>query len=266
MLDTRRVESVHFAGMKSVSLITGASRGIGRGIATALAAEGSHDLVVNYAGNEAAALECRALCLEAAREKIRVEVFKADVSKAADRGAMLAFVGREFGRLDLLVNNAGVAPEVRADILDAGEESFDRIININLKGPYFLTQQAVKLMGAGGAVVNITSCSATTASVNRGDYCLSKAALSMMTKLYAARLAEFGINVFEIRPGIIATDMTAGVREKYDALFKQGIAPISRWGQPSDVGKAVVAIARGLFPYSTGQVFEVDGGFHIPTL
>jgi 3-oxoacyl-[acyl-carrier protein] reductase len=186
---------------------------------------------------------------------------------------MIDFAEREFGRLDLLVNNAGVAPTVRADLLDAGEESFDRLININLKGPYFLTQAAAKLMagspkidGAAQAVVNVTSISAYTVSTNRGDYCVAKAGLAMMTKLYAVRLAEYGIGVFEIQPGVIATDMTEGVKEKYDRMFADGLAPICRWGVPADIGKAVVAVAMGLFPYSTGQVFNVDGGFHIHTI
>jgi len=186
---------------------------------------------------------------------------------------MIAFVKEKFGRLDLLVNNAGVAPNVRADLLDAGEESFDRLININLKGPYFLTQAAAKLIissdtipGATRAVVNITSISAYTVSTNRGDYCIAKAGLAMMTKLYAVRLAESGIGVFEVQPGVIETDMTGPVKEKYDKLFAGGLAPINRWGQPSDIGKSVVAVAAGLFPYSTGQVFNVDGGFHLRTI
>jgi len=259
--------------MKAASLITGSSRGIGRGIALELAAAGSHDIVINYAGNEAAALECQQLCLDAAKGQIRVEIVQGDISEAADRAALIDFVREKFGRLDLLVNNAGVAPNVRADILDAGEESFDRLININLKGPYFLTQLAAKLMNetpalpeAPRAVVTVSSISAFTASVNRGDYCIAKAGLAMMTKLYAARLAEFGINVFEIPPGVIATDMTGAVKEKYDQMFADGLTPINRWGQPSDIGKAVVAIAKGLFPYSTGQVFNVDGGYHLHIL
>jgi len=259
--------------MKPVSLITGSSRGIGRGIALELAKTASHHLVINYAGNEAAALECQQLCLEAARGQIRVEILQGDVTLAADRARMIDFVREKFGRLDLLVNNAGVAPNVRADILDAGEESFDRLMNINLKGPYFLTQLAAKLMaeseplpGASRAVVTVTSISAFTASVNRGDYCIAKAGLSMMTKLYAVRLAEFGINVFEIQPGVIATDMTGAVKEKYDQMFADGLAPINRWGQPGDIGKCVVAVAGGLFPYSTGQVFQIDGGFHMHRL
>jgi len=260
--------------MSPLALITGSSRGIGRGIALELAKAGMHDLVINYAGNEAAARECKALCEKASEGRRRVEIVQADISKGSDREAIVNFVRREFGRLDLLVNNAGVAPNVRADLLEAGEESFDRLININLKGPYFLTQKAARLMidsapidgsgeGAGKAVVNVTSISAWAVSTNRGDYCVAKAGLRMMTQLYAVRLAEYGIGVFEIQPGVIATDMTGGVKEKYDQLFANGLAPINRWGQPSDIGKAVVAVARGLFPYSTGQVFNVDGGYHI---
>lgn len=256
-----------------VALITGSSRGIGRGIALELARSATHDLVVNYAGNEAAAQECRRLCLEAAQDRIRVETVQGDVSRGEDRTRMLDFVRGTLGRLDLLVNNAGVAPDVRADILEAGEASFDRLIAINLKGPYFLTQAAAKLMletpaleKFPRAVITVSSISAWTASVNRGDYCVAKAGLAMMTKLYAVRLAEFGIQVFEIQPGIIATDMTGPVKAKYDALFAQGIAPLARWGQPSDVGQCVAGIAQGLFPYSTGQVFNVDGGFHLRSL
>jgi len=259
--------------MKPLALITGSSRGIGRGIALELAAVASHDILINYAGNEAAANECKTLCEKASGGKIRIEIVQGDISSAADRERLIAFAKEKFGRLDLLVNNAGVAPNVRADLLDAGEESFDRLININLKGPYFLTQLAAKLIiaskplpGIAQAVVNITSISAFTISINRGDYCVAKAGLAMMTKLYAVRLAEHGIGVFEVQPGVIATDMTGPVKEKYDKLFAEGLAPINRWGQPSDIGKSVVAVANGLFPYSTGQVFNVDGGFHMRTL
>lgn len=181
------------------------------------------------------------------------------------------------GRLDLLVNNAGVAPEVRADILDATEESFDRVLNINVKGPYFLTQLAARWMieqvrsaNADGVIspkiVTISSISAYTASANRGDYCVAKAALSMLTPLYASRLADFGIQVFEIRPGIVATDMTEPVKEKYDKLIGEGLTPMKRWGTPEDIGKAVAAIAQGLLPFSTGEVINVDGGFHLRRL
>lgn len=259
--------------MKPSALITGGSRGIGRGIALALAQRASHDLLINYAGNLEAAQECKRLAEEAAGGKIRVEIQKGDIASAADREALIEAARAHFGRLDLLVNNAGVAPDVRADILEAGEASFDRLISINLKGPYFLTQLAARLMIEGEAlpdamraVVNVTSISAYTASVNRGDYCIAKAGLSMMTKLFAARLAEHGIGVFEIQPGVIATDMTGPVKEKYDKLFAGGFTPINRWGLPSDVGAAVVAVAAGGFPYSTGQVFQVDGGFHMHIL
>jgi NAD(P)-dependent dehydrogenase (short-subunit alcohol dehydrogenase family) len=203
------------------------------------------------------------------------------------------FTRTTFGRLDLLVNNAGVAPTVRADVLDAGEESFDRLININVKGPYFLTQLAAKWMieqtapklaanavlsqihlGAAPTprapyrpkIVTISSISAYTASTNRGDYCLAKAALSMLTPLFAARLAEHGINVYEIRPGVIATDMTGPVKEKYDKLIADGLTPIQRWGTPEDIGRAVAAIAQDLLPFSTGEVINVDGGFHLRRL
>lgn len=259
--------------MNSVALITGSSRGIGRGIALSLARAGRHDLVVNYAGNEAAARECAELCHTASGGKARVEIVQGDVSLPADRERILAFTMAQYGRLDVLVNNAGVAPLVRADLLDAGEESFDRLIAINLKGPYFLTQAAAKLMrdgvplaGLPRAVINVTSISAFTASVNRGDYCIAKAGLAMMTKLYAARLAEYGIGVFEVQPGVIETDMTGPVKAKYDALFAAGLAPLNRWGTPEDVGQCVTAVALGHFPYSTGQVFQVDGGFHLRTI
>lgn len=259
--------------MNPVALITGSSRGIGRGIALALAKAGTHDIVINFAGNEAAANECRALCLEAGAGHIRVEICQGDISLAADRARLLDFVKSAFGRLDLLVNNAGVAPNVRADLLDAGEESFDRLISINLKGPYFLTQAAARWMIECGplgetsrSIVNVTSISAYTASVNRGDYCVAKAGLAMMTKLFAVRLAEYRIGVYEIRPGVIETDMTGAVKEKYDALFAGGLTPINRWGRPEDIGRAVTAVASGAFPYSTGEVINVDGGFHLRVL
>jgi NAD(P)-dependent dehydrogenase (short-subunit alcohol dehydrogenase family) len=256
-----------------VALITGSSRGIGRGIALALAKAGTHDIVINFAGNEAAANECRALCLEAGAGRIRAEICQGDISLAADRARLLDFLKSAFGRLDLLVNNAGVAPNVRADLLDAGEESFDRLISINLKGPYFLTQAAARWMIECGplgetsrSIVNGPSISAYTASVNRGDYCVAKAGLAMMTKLFAVRLAEYRIGVYEIRPGVIETDMTGAVKEKYDKLFAGGLTPINRWGRPDDIGRAVTAVASGAFPYSTGEVINVDGGFHLRVL
>lgn len=265
--------------MNPVALITGASRGIGRGIALELAKIG-YDLIINYASDTRTAEQTVAKCISTATvcgHKIRAGSRRADVSVAADREDLLSFARNSFGRLDLLVNNAGVAPDVRADILEATEQSFDRLIAINAKGPYFLTQLVAKWMieqsRAGASpvpakpkIVIISSISAYTASINRGDYCMAKAALSMLTALYAARLAEHGINVYEIRPGVIATDMTAPVKDKYDKLISAGLTPIKRWGTPEDVGKAVAAIAQDLLPFSTGEVINVDGGFHLRTL
>ncbi len=264
-------ESVPATPKGSVCLVTGSSRGIGRGIALELAKLG-HTIVVNYAGNAQAADECLQLVRDAGGDGITVQ---GDISNSGDRERLVQTVLDTYGRIDVLVNNAGVAPNVRADILDAGEESFDRLIDINLKGPYFLTQTVARHMikqveadpdATRPQIVTITSVSVYTASTNRGDYCISKAGLGMMTALWAARLAEWGIGVYEIRPGVIATDMTGGVKEKYDALIADGAWPIKRWGEPSDVGRAVSAIVRGDFPFSTGEVFNVDGGFHLRTL
>ena len=247
--------------MNPAALITGASRGIGRGIALALAELG-WDLVVNFARHTAAAELTAVDCVAAAKtaaHTIRARICQADISLASDRRKLIDFTRDTFGRLDLLVNNAGIAPSARADLLDASEESFDRLIATNVKGPYFLTQLAARWMieqvktasTASGLqppapripyrprIVTISSISADTASTNRGDYCISKAALSMLTPLFASRLAEHGINVYEIRPGIIATDMTGPVKAKYDALIANGLTPIKRWGQPEDIGRAV---------------------------
>jgi NAD(P)-dependent dehydrogenase (short-subunit alcohol dehydrogenase family) len=265
--------------MNQVAIVTGASRGIGRGICLELAAIG-FDLILNYRSDANAAAESRQACLERAKAagySIRVELVQADISAQADRARLIAAARAVSSRLDLLVNNAGIAPETRSDILEASEESFDRLMQVNVKGPYFLTQLAARWMieqqsaaeagtTASPKIVTISSISAYTASVNRGDYCISKAALSMITPLFASRLAEHGIKVYEIRPGIIATDMTAGAQAKYDELIDQGLSPIRRWGLPSDVGKAVAAIASDAFPFSTGEVFNVDGGFHLRTL
>ena len=266
--------------MNPVALVTGASRGIGRGIAIELARI-DHDLVINYAGNEIAAHQTASECTAAglaAGHTIRAEICQGDISLASDRQRLIDFTRDRFQRLDVLVNNAGVAPNVRADILEAGEESFDRLININVKGPYFLTQLAAKWMieQVRGSefglrdyrpkIITISSISAYTASIDRGDYCIAKAALSMLTPLFATRLADDGINVYEIRPGIIATDMTGPVKEKYDKLIEDGLTPIKRWGTPEDIGRAVAAIARDLLPFSTGEVINVDGGFHLRRL
>jgi len=261
---------------QQTALVTGASRGIGRGIAVALARDAAMNIVVNYASNAAAADEVKNE-IESLNTGARVLLAKAYISLADDRKRLVDETIQAFGRIDLLVNNAGVAPNVRADLLEAGEESFDRLIDINLKGPYFLTQLVARQMIEqvrnpqseirNPRIVTISSVSAYTASTNRGDYCVAKAGLAMMTKLFAARLAEHGINVYEIRPGIIATDMTGPVKAKYDQLIFEGdLTPLKRWGQPDDVARAVVAIAKNLMPFSTGEVINVDGGFHFRRL
>jgi 3-oxoacyl-[acyl-carrier protein] reductase len=255
------------------AIVTGASRGIGKGIALALAREG-FAVAVNYASNRDAAV---AVQKEIESAGGRAALVQADVSLASDRQRIVSETLAAFCRIDLLVNNAGVAPTVRADLLESTEESFDRIININLKGPYFLTQLVARQMiqqrttddgqRTPPKIINITSVSAYAASVDRGDYCVAKAGLAMMTKLYVARLAEHGINVYEIRPGVIETDMTGPVKAQYDDLiFNTGLPPIRRWGQPEDVARAVVAVARDLLPFSTGEVINVDGGFHLRQL
>ena len=250
-----------------VALITGAAKGIGAGIAAELAAIGCDVAVLDVV--EAA--ETVARVEEAGRRALAVV---GDVTGAEDRAAALSAVEKAFGRLDVLVNNAGVAPAVRADLLEATEESYDRVMGINLKGPYFLTQAAANWMIRQHAerpddwrcIVNVSSISAYTASPPRGEYCLSKAGVSMATKLWAARLAEFGIGVYEVRPGIIATDMTAAVRGKYDQLIAEGLTPIRRWGTPKDVARAVAACVAGQLKFSTGEIINVDGGFHLRTL
>jgi NAD(P)-dependent dehydrogenase (short-subunit alcohol dehydrogenase family) len=259
---------------EKVAIITGASRGIGRGIALALG-ELKWNVVVNYASNADAAQEVVAAIAEKGGKGLAV---RGDVSIAADRERLVDETLANFARVDLLVNNAGVAPNVRADILEATEESFERLININLKGPYFLTQRVAKEMirekaknqkpGSTYApsIVTISSISAYTASVNRGDYCIAKSGLAMMTSLYATRLAEYGINVYEIRPGIIETDMTGAVKAKYDKLFAEGLTRIHGWGRPEEVAKAVTSIAQNLLPFSTGEIINVDGGFHLRRL
>jgi NAD(P)-dependent dehydrogenase (short-subunit alcohol dehydrogenase family) len=258
-------------GGRRVAIVTGGSRGIGRGIVVALAAAG-YDVAVNYASNAGAADE---VCEKVKELGGKGHAIQADISLGPDRQRLVDEALGAFGRIDLLVNNAGVAPSVRADLLDGGEESFDRLIGINLKGPYFLTQLVARSMIeqiasgtiASPKIVVVSSISAYTASTNRGDYCVSKAGLAMLVKLFAARLAEHGINVFEVRPGVVDTDMTGPVKQRYDELiFDRGLTPIRRWGQPEDVGRAVVAIATDLLPFSTGQVLDVDGGFHLRTL
>ena len=255
---------------KRVALVTGGSRGIGLGIATALARSG-FDVAINgrrEPGDVAGVIDqLKSLGADAL-------YCRGDVADLADHARMLGEVRDRFGRLDVLVNNAGVAPDVRADVLDASPDSFDRLIRINLRGPYFLTQSAARWMveqrkangSFRGCVVNVSSVSATVASTNRGDYCISKAGVGMATQLWAARLAEFGIDVYEVRPGVIATDMTAGVKEKYDNLIAGGLTVEKRWGTPEDVGSAVAVLARGELPYATGQVLNIDGGMTLQRL
>ncbi|MEM7368320.1 MAG: 3-ketoacyl-ACP reductase [Bacteroidota bacterium] len=254
----------------SVALITGGSRGIGLGIAYALAEQG-FDLAINGVRPASSVQEVVADLSQTGR---KVLYCQGDIGQTADRQHILHQVKETFGQLNVLVNNAGVAPRERKDLLEASEESFDWVMGINLKGPYFLTQAAANWMverktadpNFSASIINISSISATMVSVNRGEYCISKAAMSMMTQLYASRLGEIGIPVYEVRPGIIATDMTSGVKEKYDKLIGEGLTVQPRWGYPEDVGKAVAALATGQFPYSTGQVLMVDGAITMQRL
>ncbi len=253
-----------------VALVTGGSRGIGRGICLELSKCG-HLVVINYERNLDAA---QATHDEIEKAGGQADVLQGNVGEPAHRELMLNFILETYGRIDLLVNNAGIAPKVRADILETGEASFDQLMHVNLRGPFFLTQQVAKTMInlianktiMRGTIVNVSSISAYAASVNRPEYCISKAGLSMITQLFAARLADHNINVYEVRPGIIETDMTAGAKDKYDKLIAGGLTPIRRWGTPEDVGKAVAMLARGDLPFSTGEAINVDGGFHMKTL
>ncbi len=252
-------------------IVTGASRGLGRGIALKLAEKG-YDVAINYAGNLDAAKETLRLCEEASLSKEQKFLpVQADISSATEREKMLSTVFAEFSNVTGLVNNAGIAPKIRADILDATEESFLDLVKTNLMGPYFLTQSiAQKWIKQNNEskknIVFVTSISAHTASVNRGDYCVSKAGLSMAVQLFAARLASENINVYELRPGIMKTDMTAGVTDKYDKLIKDGLVPQLRWGSPEDLGNSVYALLANYFSFSTGTVIDVDGGFQIRRL
>ena len=243
---------------KPIALVTGASRGIGRGIVIELTK--THQVIATYRGNREAA--------ESLRAATGAEIVQSDIGSAADRAALLAQIERDFGPIDLLVNNAGIAPRVRADILEAGEESFDELIATNLKGPHFLTQAVAREMAArkAGRIVFITSISAFTTSINRADYCISKAGLSMSAQTYAARLAPEGVLVFEIQPGIIRTDMIAKIESVYEEKIAGGLLPQRRMGEASDIAKAVRAIADGLLDYCAGQILNVDGGFHLRTL
>ena len=268
-------------------LVTGASRGLGRGIALELAAAG-YSVAVNYRRNREAAERTAAACAEAAAKRPdtagptpRFIPVRGDIALRADRERLVEETVEHFGEVRSLVNNAGVAPDTRADITEASEESFERIVRTNLQGPYFLTQAVVRRWLAGEEergsaaddtasprrhIVFVTSISAATASVNRGDYCISKAGLAMASQLWAARLAGEGINVYEVRPGIMATDMTSGVKEKYDALIAEGLVPQRRWGRPEDIGRIVRSVLDGDFAFSTGAVIYSDGGFNISRL
>ncbi|MCX5757350.1 MAG: 3-ketoacyl-ACP reductase [Candidatus Hydrogenedentes bacterium] len=255
---------------KAVALVTGASRGIGRGISLELAAHG-YDIVASATRIEGPLQETK-LCVEALG--VRCLPVAGDLADHACHARLLDEALAAFGRVDVLVNNAGVAPATRLDILETTEESYDRVMGINLRGAFFFTQrvarQMVREVQAGTAVqpmiVFITSISADTASPNRAEYCISKAGLSMAAQTFAVRLAEYGINVYEIRPGVVATDMTAAVKEKYDRLIGEGMLLQSRWGTPEDIGKAVAALAEGYFGYATGAVIEVGGGFGVKRL
>ena len=244
--------------MKPTAVVTGGSRGIGRAIATELSK--THQVIATYRGRKDAA--------QSLRDETGCEIFQCDVGSREDRAGLMAFARERWEKLDLLVNNAGMAPRERRDLLDATEESFDELIATNLKGPHFLTQHAARWMAerGDGRIVFVTSISSYTASVNRGEYCISKAALSMTMALYAQRLAEIGVKVFEIRPGIIRTDMIAKVEKVYDEKIAGGLLPQRRMGEGTDVAKAVRAIADGLLDYSTGQVLNVDGGFSLRSL
>ena len=258
---------------RRVALVTGSSRGIGRAIAVELA-RGGCDVMLNYVANEAAAMQACDEAQQIGGANVRVARCQADIAELKEHAKLLEATRAEFGRLDYLVNNAGIASHKRVDLLEASEESFDHLIKVNLKGPYFLSQAAASWMieqkssleNYSPAIINITSVSAYAASPERGDYCVSKAGLAMMTKLYALRLASEGINVYEIRPGVIETDMTYTVKDKYDRMIDDGLTPIKRWGTPEDVGRAVAAIANGSLPFSTGEVINVDGGFHLRRL
>lgn len=262
---------------RPVAIVTGASRGIGKGIAIELANLG-FNIVISHFDFDAEGKPDESRGLQTQKDikalGVECEVLRADVSSAEDRAKLVNLAKSKFGRCNMLCNNAGVAPSKRLDLLEATEESYDRVMNINLKGPYFLTQLVVNWMieqkkqnpDAGYRIVNTGSISAYTSSPARGEYCVSKAGISMMTALYADRLAEYGIGVFEIRPGIIKTDMTKVVTAKYDKLIAEGLTPIKRWGLPEDIGKAVGAIAEGRLDFCTGQVINVDGGFHLRRL
>jgi len=252
-----------------VALVTGGTRGIGLGVARALAREGWTLAMCGLRSRE----EVADVVSELATLGTGAEYWRADIGSPSDRAQLLSSIVSHFGTLHALVNNAGRAPRVRADLLAATEESFEEVMRTNLQGPYFLTQAVARLLAqqeahesVTRAIVFVTSVSAEMASSHRGEYCVSKAGLSMAAKLFAARLAPDRIPVYEVRPGIIATDMTAGVREMYDTRIAEGLVPEGRWGQPEDVGRAVASLLRGDLAYATGTVINIDGGLSIPRL
>ena len=255
---------------KPVALITGGARGIGLGIAKSLASDG-YSLALNGVRSADLVADVLTAFRDAGTEVVYCQ---GDVSSGSDRASIVQKVKDEFSRMDVLINNAGITSPGRKDLLEADEESFDRVVSVNLKGPYFLTQLAanfmIDLLGASletePCIVNVSSISAEFVSTNRGDYCLTKAATGMATKLWATRLADFGIRVYEIQPGIIRSDMTSGVMEKYDRMFEDGLALEKRWGEPEDIGRAVATLVRGDIPYATGQVLYLDGGMRIQRL
>lgn len=247
---------------KKTALVTGAARGIGYGIATQLAKDGFNIAVFDIIDEESVKENIDKLN-ELGSDTL---YFQGNLAKQADCAAFVKAAADKFGKIDVMVNNAGVAPKVRADMLETPEESLDFVFGINIKGTFFMAQAAANQMikqGGGGIMVNTSSMSAYTTSTNRPEYCISKAGVSMITMLFADRLAEYGINVYEVRPGVIKTDMTTTVTSKYDKMIEDGVFPIKRWGYPEDIAKAVSAFASGAFPYSTGDVINVDGGFHL---
>jgi NAD(P)-dependent dehydrogenase (short-subunit alcohol dehydrogenase family) len=253
-----------------VALVTGGSRGIGRGIVLALAQAG-WEVVASYRADRRAMKET---IEQIERMHGLALAVQADLRRESDRHHLVEEALSACGRIDLLVNNAGVAPRVRGDLLELAQESYDEVLETNLKGPFFLTQQVARIMieqvhndsEITPKIINIGSVSAYASSTLRAEYCISKAGMAMMTSLFADRLAEEGILVYEVRPGIIETDMTAGVHDTYDQMIGEGLLPIRRWGTPEDVARAVLALAEGVLPYSTGEVINVDGGFHLRRL
>jgi len=251
-----------------VALVTGGRRGIGGGIACALAARGFDVAIADLVRDEAAERTLE----EIAAQGQRARFYACDVADLDGHAALLDGVREDLGPLDCLVNNAGVSVEKRGDLLDATPESFDRLLRINLRGPFFLTQRVGRAFlddrrpGRYRSIVNVSSANSYAASINRGEYCLSKAAITMATRLFAVRLAEAGVGVFEIRPGVIRTDMTQVAAADYDRRIAEGLSPIARWGTPEDCGRAAAALASGDFPFSTGDAIHVDGGFHIQRL